>query len=94
MPLPHKPGPPPAAPDTRNPFVLFQKRFERRFNQMVERYGALLERVIDTAGSRDMACHVVFEAERNRFEVIRSAFERLAKLVAGSAAAPEAKERS
>ncbi len=46
MPLPHKPGPPPAAPDTRNPFVLFQKRFERRFNQMVERYGALLERVI------------------------------------------------
>ena len=34
------------AESSRNPFVRFQKGFERRFNQFLERYGALLEHVI------------------------------------------------
>jgi len=34
------------APRSQNPFVLFQKRFERRFNRTVERYGLLLEQLI------------------------------------------------
>jgi len=36
----------PDAEQSRNVFVRFQKGFERRFNQFVERYGALLEQVI------------------------------------------------
>ncbi|MBS0171581.1 MAG: efflux RND transporter permease subunit [Nitrospira sp.] len=46
MSLPHEPREQIAAPDSRNPFVRFQKQFERRFNQTVERYGTLLERMI------------------------------------------------
>lgn len=36
----------PGAGPSRNPFVRFQTRFERRFNWFLESYGALLERVI------------------------------------------------
>ncbi|HKT36453.1 MAG TPA: efflux RND transporter permease subunit [Nitrospira sp.] len=36
-----------AAQSSRNPFVRFQKAFERRFDQFREGYGSLLERVID-----------------------------------------------
>ncbi len=46
MSQPHEPHGQPDAEPSRNPFVRFQKGFERRFNQVVERYGALLERVI------------------------------------------------
>ena len=37
----------PAQPPARNPFVRFQKGFERRFDQFREGYGQLLEYVID-----------------------------------------------
>jgi multidrug efflux pump subunit AcrB len=43
---PEQHGKPAAAP-SRNPFVRFQKGFERRFDQLRERYGLLLEQVID-----------------------------------------------
>ncbi len=47
MSQPHEPRQQPdTAPRSQNPFVLFQKRFERRFNRTVERYGLLLEQLI------------------------------------------------
>lgn len=46
MSQPHEPRDQSEADRSRNPFVRFQKGFERRFNRTVERYGALLERVI------------------------------------------------
>ncbi len=46
MSQPHEPRDQSEADRSRNPFVRFQKEFERRFNRTVERYGALLERVI------------------------------------------------
>ncbi len=52
MSQPHEPRPQPdAAPRSQNPFVLFQKRFERRFNRTVERYGLLLEQLIANRNS-------------------------------------------
>jgi multidrug efflux pump subunit AcrB len=48
MPQPHDPQHhgQPGAEESRNVFIRFQKRFEQRFNQFRERYGALLEWVI------------------------------------------------
>ena len=46
MSQPHKPTEEPGSESSRNPFVRFQKGFERRFNQFREGYGLLLERVI------------------------------------------------
>ncbi len=40
----------PGAKPSRNPFVRFQKGFERRFNQIRERYGLLLEQAIARRG--------------------------------------------
>src|SRR6185295_3250747 len=49
MPQPHDPQhhEQPCAEESRNVFIRFQKRFEQRFNQFRERYGALLEWVIE-----------------------------------------------
>ena len=47
MPKPHDPHGQSAAAPSRNPFVRFQKGFERRFDQFREGYGQLLERAID-----------------------------------------------
>lgn len=47
MPNPHEPHPQSSAVPSRNPFVRFQKGFERRFDQFREGYGRLLERAID-----------------------------------------------
>jgi multidrug efflux pump subunit AcrB len=44
---PHDPHGEPGAEPSRNPFVRFQKGFERRFDRFRERYGRLLEEVID-----------------------------------------------
>jgi multidrug efflux pump subunit AcrB len=44
---PHDPHGEPGAEPSRNPFVRFQKGFERRFDRFRERYGLLLEHVID-----------------------------------------------
>jgi multidrug efflux pump subunit AcrB len=46
MSLPHEQHGKPGAVPSRNPFVRFQKGFERRFNQFRERYGQLLEQSI------------------------------------------------
>ena len=46
MSKPHDPHGPSGAPPSRNPFVRFQKGFERRFDQFREGYGQLLEYVI------------------------------------------------
>ncbi|HJU06817.1 MAG TPA: efflux RND transporter permease subunit [Nitrospiraceae bacterium] len=46
MPKPHEPHGQSGAEPSRNPFVRFQKGFERRFDRFREGYGALLERVI------------------------------------------------
>ena len=46
MSQPHEQHGQPGAAPSRNPFVRFQKGFERRFNQFRERYGALLEQSI------------------------------------------------
>ena len=43
---PHDPQGHAGAAPSRNPFVRFQKGFERRFNQFRERYGRLLEQAI------------------------------------------------
>src|SRR4029079_5753570 len=50
MPNPHEPHEPSAAAPSRNPFVRFQKGFERRFDQFREGYGRLLERAIENRG--------------------------------------------
>jgi multidrug efflux pump subunit AcrB len=47
MSKPHEPHGQPAAEPSRNPFIRFQKGFERRFDRFREGYGELLERVID-----------------------------------------------
>src|SRR6187551_3266964 len=47
MPNPHEPQPPSSAAPSLNPFVRFQKGFERRFDQFREGYGRLLERTLD-----------------------------------------------
>ena len=47
MPNPHDPHPQSPAVPSRNPFVRFQKGFERRFDQFREGYGRLLERALD-----------------------------------------------
>ncbi|HEX6532263.1 MAG TPA: efflux RND transporter permease subunit [Nitrospira sp.] len=47
MPKPPEPHGQPAAEPSRNPFVRFQKGFERRFDRFREGYGQLLERAID-----------------------------------------------
>jgi multidrug efflux pump subunit AcrB len=47
MPKPPEPHDQSAAESSRNPFVRFQKGFERRFDRFREGYGRLLERVID-----------------------------------------------
>jgi multidrug efflux pump subunit AcrB len=44
---PHDPHGEPGAEPSRNPFVRFQKGFERAFDRFRERYGRLLEEVID-----------------------------------------------
>ena len=44
---PHDPHGESGAEPSRNPFVRFQKGFERRFDRFRERYGRLLEEVID-----------------------------------------------
>src|SRR4026208_169410 len=44
---PHDPHGPFSGPPSRNPFVRFQKGFERRFDQFREGYGQRLEYVID-----------------------------------------------
>ena len=46
MSQPHEQQGQPGATPSRNPFVRFQKGFERRFNQVRERYGLLLEQAI------------------------------------------------
>src|SRR6476646_4038132 len=46
MSQPHEQQGQPGAQPSRNPFVRFQKGFERRFNQVRERYGLLLEQAI------------------------------------------------
>ena len=46
MSQPHEQQGQPGAKPSRNPFVRFQKGFERRFNQVRERYGLLLEQAI------------------------------------------------
>jgi multidrug efflux pump subunit AcrB len=46
MSKPHEGQGQPGAKLSRNPFVRFQKGFERRFNQFREGYGALLEQAI------------------------------------------------
>ena len=50
-PQPHERHGHPEAGRSRNPFVRFQQGFERRFNQVRESYGALLERVIALRGA-------------------------------------------
>jgi multidrug efflux pump subunit AcrB len=50
MPQPPNPHEPSAAAPSRNPFVRFQKGFERRFDQFREGYGRLLERAIENRG--------------------------------------------
>jgi multidrug efflux pump subunit AcrB len=52
MPQPHDPQhhEQPCAEESRNVFIRFQKRFEQRFNQFRERYGALLEWAIARRG--------------------------------------------
>ena len=47
MPKPPEPHDQSAAEPSRNPFVRFQKGFERRFDRFREGYGQLLERAID-----------------------------------------------
>src|SRR5512138_36658 len=47
MSKPHESHEQSAGEPSRNPFLLFQKGFERRFDQFREGYGSLLERVID-----------------------------------------------
>ena len=47
MPNPHDPHPQSPAVPSGNPFVRFQKGFERRFDQFREGYGRLLERTLD-----------------------------------------------
>ncbi|HSF69110.1 MAG TPA: efflux RND transporter permease subunit [Nitrospira sp.] len=47
----HEQQPEPGAAASRNPFVRFQKGFERRFDRFREGYGDLLERVIDRRNS-------------------------------------------
>ncbi len=47
MSKPHDPHGQSGAAPSRNPFVRFQKGFERRFDQFREGYGQLLEYVID-----------------------------------------------
>jgi multidrug efflux pump subunit AcrB len=47
MPKPPEPHDQPALEPSRNPFVRFQKGFERRFDRFREGYGQLLERAID-----------------------------------------------
>ena len=44
---PHDPHGPFSGSPSRNPFVRFQKGFERRFDQFREGYGQRLEYVID-----------------------------------------------
>src|SRR5215831_12569765 len=46
MPNPHEQHTQTDAKSSRNPFVRFQKGFERRFDQFREAYGRLLERVL------------------------------------------------
>src|SRR4029079_9357938 len=46
MSQPHEQQGQPGATPSRNPFVRFQKGFERRYNQVRERYGLLLEQEI------------------------------------------------
>jgi multidrug efflux pump subunit AcrB len=46
MSQPHKPHAPTGEESSRNPFVRFQKGFERRFDRFREGYGSLLESVI------------------------------------------------
>ena len=46
MSQPHEQHGQPGAEPSRNPFVRFQKGFERRFDRFREGYGALLEQVI------------------------------------------------
>ena len=46
MPNPHEPHAQSALEPSRNPFVRFQKAFERRFNQFRDGYGHLLEQAI------------------------------------------------
>src|SRR6476661_2575906 len=50
MSQPHEQQGQPGAKPSRNPFVRFQKGFERRFNQVRERYGLLLEQAIARRG--------------------------------------------
>ncbi len=50
MSQPHEQQGQPGANPSRNPFVRFQKGFERRFNQVRERYGLLLEQAIARRG--------------------------------------------
>ena len=47
----HEQQPEPGAAASRNPFVRFQKGFERRFDRFRQGYGDLLERVIDRRNS-------------------------------------------
>jgi len=51
MSQPHEQQGQPGAKPSRNPFVRFQKGFERRFNQVRERYGLLLEQAIARRGA-------------------------------------------
>jgi multidrug efflux pump subunit AcrB len=51
MSQPHDQREQPGAGPSRNPFVRFQKGFERRFDQFRGGYGALLEQVIDRRSS-------------------------------------------
>ena len=50
MSQPHEQQGQPGAKPSRNPFVRFQKGFERGFNQVRERYGLLLEQAIARRG--------------------------------------------
>jgi multidrug efflux pump subunit AcrB len=51
MPKPSEPYGQPTPEPSRNPFVRFQKGFERRFDRFREGYGRLLERAIDRRNS-------------------------------------------
>ena len=69
----HQP-PPPDKPEgqrhaetSRNPFVRFQKGFERRFNQFRDGYGALLERVINNRKRFVIICLIIAVGSMSHF---------------------------
>ena len=61
---------PHAARDAMAAFELWEGR-RRKFDDDAEGFDATeatLERVIETTGSRDLACHLIFESERNYWQ--------------------------